>query len=99
MRHTALTAIFAVALVACSGGSDDPPVASRDVTGVTDPTTDPTPEATAPAEPLDYAIEWAQISERVDEGTLTVPLDYADPQGDTIDLYVTRHRATATVRR
>jgi pimeloyl-ACP methyl ester carboxylesterase len=100
MRRTALIVIVAVALVACSGGPDDPPVASRDVSGVTDPTPettpDTTPDATAPAaEPLDFAIEWTPVSELVDEGTVTVPLDYADPQGDTIDLYVARHRATA----
>jgi pimeloyl-ACP methyl ester carboxylesterase len=98
MRRTTLTmiaAVTAVALVACSGGSDDPPVASRDVTGVTDPVVDTTPDATAAPEPLDYAIEWTSVSERADEGTLTVPVDYDDPQGDTIDLYVARHRATA----
>jgi pimeloyl-ACP methyl ester carboxylesterase len=46
-------------------------------------------------QPLEYAIEWTQITERVDEGTITVPVDYGDPQGATIDLYVARHRATA----
>ena len=98
MRRTALIVIAAAALAACSGGSADPPVASRDVTGITDPV-DPvvetTPAATVPPEPLDYTIEWTQRSERIDEGTITVPLDYANPQGDTIDLYVARHRATA----
>ena len=93
MRRTALILIVAAALAACSGGSDEPPVASRDVSGITDPATG-TPEATA-AEPLAYAIEWSQLGDRVDEGMITVPLDYADPQGDTIDLYLARHRATA----
>lgn len=104
MRRTALTVIVTVALVACSGGSDVSTVASRDVSQVTNPVTDPTtdtnPDVSAdttarPVEPLDYAIEWTQLSDRVDEGTITVPLDYADPQGPTIDLYVARHRATA----
>ncbi len=95
MRHAALTVIVTVALVACSGGSDDPLVVSRDVSGVTAPTTATTPDAPAPPEPLDYVIEWTQLSDLVDEGTITVPLDYGDPQGDTIDLYVARHRATA----
>jgi hypothetical protein len=98
MRRTALIVIAAVVLVSCSGGSDDPPVASRDVTGITDPVLDTAPESTVLPEPLDYAIEWTQLSDRVDEGTLTVPLDYADPQGDTIDLYVARHRASADHR-
>ena len=100
MPRIALTVFVAVALAACSGGSDDPPVVSRDVSGVTDPTSDRTTDTTAdatasPAEPLDYSIEWTPVSERVDEGTITVPLDYSDPQGDTIDLHVARHRATA----
>ena len=95
MRRTALTIAALAALAACSGGSDDPPVAVRDVTGVTDPVVDTTPDVTAVPEPLDYVIEWTQVSERTDEGTLTVPLDYGDPQGDTIELYVARHRATA----
>jgi pimeloyl-ACP methyl ester carboxylesterase len=70
-------------------------VAVRDVSDVTDPAVEGTTEPTVSVEPIEYAIEWTQVSDRVDEGTLTVPLDYADPQGDTIDLYVARHRATA----
>jgi pimeloyl-ACP methyl ester carboxylesterase len=95
MRRSALVALTAVVLAACSGGGDEAPIASRDITGVTDPSQpDAEPEAAArPA--LDFAIEWNQLSERVDEGTLTVPLDYDDPAGATIDLYVARHRATA----
>ena len=93
---TAIAAITAIGLAACSGGSDDPPVAVRDVTGITDPVVDTAPDETTAPEPLDYAIEWTPgPSEPADEGTLTVPLDYDDPQGDTIDLYVARHRATA----
>lgn len=95
MRRTALTIAAVAAMAACSGGSDDPPVAVRDVTGVTDPVVETTPDVTAVPEPLDYVIEWTQVSERTDEGRLTVPVDYADPQGDTIELYVARHRASA----
>jgi pimeloyl-ACP methyl ester carboxylesterase len=96
MRRTALAVLVAVVLAACSGGSDVTPVAERDVTGITDPAPDgspSTPEAPTPSEPLEYSIEWNQLSDRVDEGTITVPLDYSDPQGDTIDLYLARHRA------
>lgn len=88
-----------MALTACSGGgsSAEPPQLTRDVTAVTDPpeATPTAPGSTRPPEPLEYSIEWTELSDRVDEGWLTVPVDYADPQGDTIDLYVTRHRATA----
>jgi len=95
MRRTALTIAALAALAACSEGSDVPPVAVRDVTGITDPVIEMAPDVTASPEPLDYVIEWTQVSDRIDEGRLTVPVDYADPQGDTIELYVARHRATA----
>jgi pimeloyl-ACP methyl ester carboxylesterase len=98
MRRAVLTVLGAVLLAACSGGSDVTPVAARDVSGITDPAPDTspsTPGATAPPEPLDYSIEWNQLTDRIDEGTITVPVDYADPEGDTIDLYVARHRASS----
>jgi pimeloyl-ACP methyl ester carboxylesterase len=41
----------------------------------------------------DYSIEWSEVSGGIEEGVITVPLDYDDPQGDTLDLYVARHRA------
>ncbi len=71
------------------------------VESTTDPSTDPTPApsvgstttTTTTPPPLDYSIEWAPIEDRVDGGWLTVPLDYADPQGQTLDLWVVRHRA------
>ncbi len=95
MRRPALAVLTAAVLAACSGGSDEPPVASRDVSGVTDPTVPEAAPVTTPAEPLEFAIEWTQLSDRVDEGTITVPLDYSDPAAGTIDLYVARHRALA----
>jgi pimeloyl-ACP methyl ester carboxylesterase len=98
MRRTALTVLVAVVLVACSADAEVTPVAARDVTGITDPAPDPSPSAledAPPPEPLEYSIEWIQLTDRIDEGTLTVPVDYADPQGDTIDLYLARHRASS----
>jgi pimeloyl-ACP methyl ester carboxylesterase len=94
MRRTVLAVTVATVLVACSSDSEVTPVAARDVTGITDPPPVATAEVTTPAEPLVYSIEWNQLSDRVDEGTITVPLDYTDPQGDTIELYLARHRAT-----
>jgi pimeloyl-ACP methyl ester carboxylesterase len=95
MRRTALVGLTAVVLAACSGGGDGAPIASRDISGVTDPAAPvDDPSAGGNADPLDFTIEWTQVSDRADEGILTVPLDYADPAGDTIDLYVARHRAT-----
>ncbi len=85
---------------ACAGDDSPPPVIARDVTGITDPpppsvdTTVVTDETAPPPEPLDYSIEWTPLNDRVDEGWITVPVDYADPLGDTIDLYLARHRAS-----
>jgi pimeloyl-ACP methyl ester carboxylesterase len=95
MRRSALVGLATVVLAACSGGGDEAPIASRDVTGVTEPSTsDDEPDRSANAA-VDFTIEWTQRSDRVDDGTLTVPLDYDDPAGATIDLYVARHRAIA----
>ncbi len=41
----------------------------------------------------DASITWEELGERIDGGWLTVPLDYGDPEGPTIDLWVVRHRA------
>ncbi|MEM9514799.1 MAG: alpha/beta fold hydrolase [Actinomycetota bacterium] len=91
-------------LAACSIGSSDagpPPPATRAIpsTAVAPATTTDaaadTP-ATAPpttAMPLDYVIEWESAGDRVDRGRLTVPLEYADSGGATIELEVARHRA------
>lgn len=96
MRRSVLAAMSALLLVACSdGGSDAPLVIARDVTGVTDPAVVASVPVDVPAAPRDYSIEWTPVSDLVDEGTLTVPVDYADPEGDTIDLYLARHRAVA----
>ncbi|MEM9745584.1 MAG: alpha/beta fold hydrolase [Actinomycetota bacterium] len=68
------------------------------------PTTDPPDTTTAPAdddpvpttppEPAEreYSIEWEDRGGSVQSGFLTVPLDYSDPFGETIDLWVVRHR-------
>ena len=96
MRRLAAVVACVALLTACSAGSGDPPQLTRDVSGVTNPTIPSgadEPASTDPSEPLQYDIAWTQLSDDVDEGWLTVPLDYSDPQGETIDLYVTRHRA------
>jgi pimeloyl-ACP methyl ester carboxylesterase len=46
----------------------------------------------APGEAIG-AIQWVELESGLDDGYLTVPLDYDDPNGETIDLYLTRHRA------
>ena len=39
-------------------------------------------------------LTWYDLGNRVDETTVTVPLDWDDPTGDTIELAVARHNAT-----
>jgi pimeloyl-ACP methyl ester carboxylesterase len=100
-RVAVALAVGALIVASCSGGFDssEPPPVTRDVSGVT--TTVPettvaagsTPATTSTIpEPLDYSIEWQALSDKVDAGRITVPLDYADPQGETIELAVVRHR-------
>ena len=38
-------------------------------------------------------IEWTSIGDGLEEGRLEVPIDYADPDGDTFSLYLVRHLA------
>lgn len=44
-------------------------------------------------------IEWQEYDEDLDTATVTVPVDYRDPSGPTIDLYLMRHRAIDEDRR
>ena len=93
--------VAAFGLAACTGGDDPvpaPPLRSIPTTIVSDdpalqPSAADSTSAAADATSLEFDLEWNEVVDGVDEGFLTVPLDYSDPQGDTIDLYVTRHRA------
>jgi len=44
---------------------------------------------------LDYSIVFDDLGGGVDGGWITVPVDYDDPQGDTLKLWVTRHHASS----
>ncbi len=65
----------------------------------TDPVSSDTTQidATNPAVSTNFA--WTELTTGVDEGTLAVPLDYSDPSGDTITLYLIRHRAVDPAKR
>ena len=93
--------------IACAGSADDgiPPPATRATiapratvarrTG--DSTDEPAARAadqssTSTPTPLEYSIDFDDLGAGVDGGWITVPVDYDDPQGATIDLWVTRHR-------
>lgn len=56
-----------------------------------------TPSTTAP--PGTASIDWSDCGGGFQCGTLQVPLDYAHPNGDTIELAVTRHPAADPSRR
>jgi pimeloyl-ACP methyl ester carboxylesterase len=99
----------ALVFVACSGPAEEsePPPATRPTIAPPVTTTDPepvatenaadsteAPETTAAPEPLDYSIDFEDLGAGVDGGWITVPLDYGDPQGETLDLWVTRHRVS-----
>ncbi|MEV7973454.1 alpha/beta hydrolase [Cellulomonas sp. NPDC089187] len=86
-RTLALTAVAALALAACSAGD-----------GRTD--TDATPSPVVPTSVPDGAekiyaqqIDWSSCGD-LECATVTVPLDWSDPSGDTIDIAVNRHQAT-----
>jgi pimeloyl-ACP methyl ester carboxylesterase len=65
-----------------------PPAPTDSEPAVTDPTgTDPT------SAPGDSLFGWQPLDTGVEDGYLEVPLDYADPQGDTVSLYLIRHPA------
>ncbi len=51
-----------------------------------------TPMAATPVfEP--QPVEWTQFNDAVDDGTLAVPVDYADPTGPTFELHLARYNA------
>lgn len=61
------------------------------------PPTDPDDDESDDGRPLPEvdvpAIEWEEFSATVDTAVVPVPLDHFEPDGDTIELFVARHRA------
>jgi len=71
-------------LVGCSGGDDPEPAASGpNAPSVSAP---PVPDALAPF--YDQKLSWAGCRDGYQCAKLTVPVDYADPSGATIELSV-----------
>lgn len=74
--------------------ASDPAAAgpSSDPADSTPGTADPRPSL--PGDGYDPGpIRWEEYDDELDTATVTVPVDYADPTGPTIDLFVMRHRA------
>lgn len=93
-----LTAFLAVGL-AVQGDSGDTPSARP--TPTPSPTTPPPATVTQPPEPTladlySQRIDWTPCESDADHdcGTLTVPIDYADPQGETFELALLRVPST-----
>lgn len=98
-----MAAVMAVA-VACSGG-EQPTANSSGATATTEASaTDTTgaapatgPAALLPPTQIDAfepaAIEWEPFNDSVDVGTLEVPVDYRNPDGERFDLFLARSRA------
>ncbi len=71
---------------------DDTDEASATDDTVGTSTVDPPPDDDAPFEPA--PIEWEAFDDDVDVATLDVPVDYADADGDTIELFLAKYHAT-----
>jgi len=70
--------------VAASQSNSDEPQAAQEANGSRDPQTD---EVAVPS------LEWSPLGPATESAQLVVPLDYNDPNGDTISIYVVRHPA------
>lgn len=104
----ALVVVLGVGVAACDGGEVtivDSEVATTVATtevgsttsiagGGTLPPTDPEPDDGGQSpDVMVPAIEWEEYSANVDTAVVPVPLDHTDPTGETIELFVARHRA------
>jgi pimeloyl-ACP methyl ester carboxylesterase len=68
--------------------------ATEPATNDTEPaTTDTEPAPTTTEDPTAEAFQWSPVEGSVQTGFLDVPLDYGDPDGERISLFVARHRA------
>lgn len=106
-RLVGLVISLAVITTACSSGDSgasststadrlDDTSAPTNTTGTTDITDEPaadgsTTEVDDPFEPA--PIEWESFDDDVDVATLDVPVDYGDPGGATIELFLAKYRA------
>jgi pimeloyl-ACP methyl ester carboxylesterase len=85
---------------ATTATTDSEPAEANDTvasTAVESPeTTDAATETTEPGEPMPFdpgPVEWEEFDDEVDVATVSVPVDYANPDGDTFDLFLARSAA------
>lgn len=93
-RRLPALVVFLLFAVACSGGSSTRVVESIDDTSVEN-TTEETDESQPPStDDSRSTIEWEDCgAEGIDCGRLSVPLDYGDPDGEQIEIFIARHAA------
>ncbi len=103
MRRFALVATCCLLFVACGDGIDEGANEGRGDRGTIDgvilgpagSTPDTGPDTTRP----DDEFAWVDLGDGIAEGTLVVPLDYDDPSGEQVTLYLVRHVAADPDRR
>ena len=87
---TAVGALTAVAALVVDGGTLGSGTLSRHGAGTVSTTSAPTTATTSlPVAP----VSWSACQDGLQCGTVTAPLDYADPGGATIEIAVARHAA------
>ena len=88
------TAAALLLLVACGGDGSTDVIDSVDATSASTSTPESTDASTTGPTETTAGIAWDDCGvENVDCGYLAVPLDYADPDGEQIELFVARHNA------
>jgi pimeloyl-ACP methyl ester carboxylesterase len=77
--------------VAGSGTTEPTETTDIEATATTEVTAETVTSSLPAFEP--EPIEWTSVGEQLEEGRLEVPIDYANPDAGTIDLYLLRHLA------
>ena len=106
VRRVAALVAATTLVASCSSSDGDPNTGSSAATSTASSTDAPatTAEATATSAPteLESSLAWeacddpSALDPSLECTTLTVPLDYADPEGDTVDLALIRVPASGT---
>ena len=93
-RIVAATAVVAAVGMVLSGGSLISLFGGETTSGGNEPTGEDV--AAELAQYYTQELTWSYIDTRVDETRVTVPLDWSDPGGATIEIAVSRHSAPGT---
>ncbi|MET9834065.1 alpha/beta hydrolase [Streptomyces sp. NPDC006385] len=102
VQWTALTAAAALLVTGCGGGSSDGGEAGRETDGASSPATSAGPATPLPSSLTSQKLDWGRCRATADSpepggawqcATLKAPLDWAQPDGETIDLALIRSKA------